>query len=46
MEKVGIWIDRKNAKIFFFSEDKERIEVISSNIKFFKHIGFSSSKIK
>lgn len=46
MEKVGIWIDRKNAKIFFFSEEKERIEVINSNIQFFKHTGFSSSKFK
>lgn len=46
MKNVGIWIDRKNAKVYSLSETEERMETISSNIHSFKHKGFSGARVK
>lgn len=46
MEKTGIWIDSKNAKIFTLSEKEEKFNIIPSNLHFFKHTGFSRAQMK
>ncbi|AVR45581.1 hypothetical protein C7S20_10060 [Christiangramia fulva] len=46
MKKIGIWIDRKNAKIISISEEEERLNTISSHLHFFKHKGFSRAAMK
>lgn len=46
MKKVGIWIDRKNARIYTLSEEEEKFDIISSNLHFLKHTGFSQSHMK
>lgn len=46
MKKIGIWIDRKQAKVYSLSETEERIETISSNLHSFKHKGYSRAAMK
>lgn len=46
MKKIGIWIDKKNAKILSLSEAEEKIDTISSNLHFHKHKGFSRAAVK
>ncbi len=46
MKETGIWIDKKNAKIFTLSEKEEKFEVIPSNLKFLGHTGFSRAHMK
>lgn len=46
MKKIGIWIDRKNARILFLNGEEEKFEVIPSGIHYYKHTGFSQARMK
>ncbi len=44
--KTGIWIDKREAKIFFLEEDKERLTTIKSKVESYRPKGGSGTKIK
>lgn len=46
MKNIGIWIDRKNAKIVRLAEDGETLETVMSEVEFFNRKGNSKPKTK
>ena len=46
MKKIGIWIDKKNAKIVTLTKEGETIETLMSEVEFFNRKGSSRPRMK
>tara|TARA_R110002012_G_scaffold51138_1_gene132144 strand:- start:22417 stop:22839 length:423 start_codon:yes stop_codon:yes gene_type:complete len=46
MKHIGIWIDKKNAKVVTFTKDGETLETVLSEVEFFNRKGSSRPRLK
>jgi len=46
MKKIGIWIDKREAKIISIESGNERIDTIASNVEDFRPSGGSGTRLK